>query len=295
LDTGFPTSDAQNDFQRARRARVLADLGRRLRREPNDVAFILPFEEVVEALGRVGEHYLGQRVVGLDSIVGTVDRTREFDRSFRPLSRRVRGRWERIAAAQRRGESMPPISLYKIGELYFVRDGHHRVSVARSLGRQDIDATVTEVQTRVGMAGDIRLSDLPLKGHERLFSERVPLSPEERARVVLSDPWQYAPLAGSVEAWGFRVMQERLAFMDRGEVARAWFADEYAPVVQMLSDGGYITAAETEADAYMRVASQRYRLLRTHQWTPEILERLREETASPTPLRSGGPARRSSP
>jgi len=259
------------------------------------VALILPFEEVVEALGRVGEHYLGHRVVDLDCIVGTVDRTREFDRSFRPLSRRVRGRWERIAAAQRRGESMPPISLYKIEDLYFVRDGHHRVSVARSLGRQDIDATVTEVQTRVGMAGDIRLTDLPLKGHERLFSERVPLSSEERAQVVLSDPWQYAPLAEGVEAWGFRVMQERLAFMDRGEVARTWFTEEYAPVVQMLSDGGYLTAPETEADAYMRVASQRYRLLRTHQWTPEILERLREEAASPTPSRSGGPARRSSP
>ncbi|MBA2515054.1 MAG: ParB N-terminal domain-containing protein, partial [Solirubrobacterales bacterium] len=214
---------------------------------------------------------------------------------FRPTSNRPRQRFERLAAAIRRGESIPPIDVYRVGEAHFVRDGHHRVSVARSLGRQDIDATVTEVQTRVGMAGDIRLTDLPLKGHERLFSERVPLSSEERAQVVLSDPWQYAPLAEGVEAWGFRVMQERLAFMDRGEVARTWFTEEYAPVVQMLSDGGYLTAPETEADAYMRVASQRYRLLRTHQWTPEILERLREEAASPTPSRSGGPARRSSP
>ncbi len=281
MSTGFPTSDAQNDFQRARRQRVLADLGRRLRREPDDVALILPFEEVVEALGRVGERYLGLRTVPLDSIVGTVDRAREFDRSFRPLSGRVRGRWERIAAAQRRGESMPPVSLYRIGELHFVRDGHHRVSVARSLGREDIDAYVTEVQTRVGMAGDVRLSDLPLKGHERVFSERVPLAREQRARLRLSDPWDYALLAEGVEAWGFRAMQERLAFMDRGEVARAWFADEYAPVVRMLRDGGFLAARETEADAYMRLASQRYRLLRTHRWTPEILERIRRESGSP--------------
>ena len=295
MDTGFPTSDAQNDFQRARRARVLGELGRRLRREPNDVALILPFEEVVEALGRVGERYVGPRIVELDSIVGTVDRSREFDRSFRPLSRRVRGRWERIAAAQRRGESMPPISVFKIGDLYFVRDGHHRVSVARSLGRKDIDATVTEVQTRVGMAGDIRLSDLPLKGHERLFFDLVPLPHDKRVRVVVSDPWAYAPLAEGVEAWGFRIMQERLAFMDRTEVARAWFCDEYEPVTQMLKVGGYIADGETEADAYIRVASQRYRLLRTHEWTPEILERLRVEAESPTPVRSGGPARRSSP
>ena len=281
MDTGFPTSDAQNDFQRARRQRIIADLGRRMRREPNDVALILPFEEVVEALGRVGERYLGLRTISLDSIVGTVDRTREFDRRFRPLSGRVRGRWERIAAAQRRGESMPPISVYRIGDLHFVRDGHHRVSVARSLRRDDIDAYVTEVQTRLGMAGDVRLSDLPLKGHERVFAERVPLLPEQRDKVRLSDPWDYALLAEGVEAWGFRAMQERLAFMDRAEVSRTWFDEEYAPVAQMLRDGGFIAEGETDADAYMRLASQRYRLLRTHRWTPEILERIRAQSGSP--------------
>ncbi|CAA9532646.1 MAG: transcriptional regulator, partial [uncultured Solirubrobacteraceae bacterium] len=279
--TGFPTSDAQNDFQRARRQRVIADLGRRMRREPNDVALILPFEEVVEALGRVGERHLGLRTITIDSIVGTVDRMREFDRRFRPLSGRVRGRWERIAAAQRRGESMPPISVYRIGDLHFVRDGHHRVSVARSLGRDDIDAYVTEVQTRLGMAGDVRLSDLPLKGHERVFAERVPLSAEQRDKVRLSDPWDYALLAEGVEAWGFRAMQERLGFMDRAEVARTWFDEEYAPVAQMLRDGGFIAEGETDADAYMRLASQRYRLLRTHRWTPEILERIRAQSGSP--------------
>ena len=281
MDTGFPTSDAQNDFQRARRQRVLAELGRRLRREPNDVALILPFEEVVEALGRVGERYLGMRSISLDSIVGTVDRTREFDRRFRPLSGRVRGRWERIAAAQRRGESMPPISVYRIGDLHFVRDGHHRVSVARSLRLDVIDAYVTEVQTRLGMAGDVRLSDLPLKGHERVFAERVPLSPEQAEKVRLSDPWDYALLAEGVEAWGFRAMQERLAYMDRAEVARTWFDEEYAPVARMLRDGSFIAEGETDADAYMRLASQRYRLLRTHRWTPEILEQIRARSGSP--------------
>jgi hypothetical protein len=297
VDTGFPTSDAQNDFQRARRQSVLADLGRRLRREPDDVALILPFEEVVEALGRVGEHYLGLRSVPLDAIVGTVDRSREFDRRFRPLSGRVRGRWERIAAAQRRGESMPPISLFKIGELYFVRDGHHRTSVARTMGRDQIEAYVTEVQTQVGMEGDIRISDLPLKGHERIFHERVPLDAEQLDAVRLSDPWKYASLAEGIEAWGFRASQERQGFMDRAEVAKAWFADEFAPVVRMLREGGFIGPEETEADAYQRVATQRYRLLRTHRWTPEILERIREESGSPPspmPSRSAAPARRSS-
>jgi len=274
-DTGFPAADAQSDFMRARRERNLAAVARRLRREPGDLNVILPFEEVVEALGRTGERSLGLKVVDLDHIVGTVDRTREFDRDFRPTTPRMRERWERIAQAMRRGESIPPVSLYKIGDIHFVRDGHHRVSVARALGRKDIDAYVTEVSTRVGTGDGIRLSDLPLKGHERLFRERVPLPPGDATRIRLSDPWAYGALAEGVEAWGFRAMQDRHDFLDRPAVAKLWFDDEYVPVVAMLRDARMMEDG-TEADAYMRVAAQRYRLLRTHDWSPEVLEQLKK-------------------
>lgn len=277
MDTGFPAADAQGDFSRARRARVLAQVGRRLRFEPGDVAYILPFEEVVEALGRVSEEDLGLQTVPLDSIVGSVDRTRDFDRDFRPTTPRVRGRWQRIAEAQRRGESLPPISLYRIGDLHFVRDGHHRVSVARSLGRTEIDAYVTEVHTRMVAGRDVRVADLPLKSHERLFFDRVPLDAERRKRIGLSDPWDYGVLAEGVEAWGFRAMQERHTYLDRPAVAQMWFDEEYVPVVDMLSAAGFRERGETEADAYMRIVSVRYMLLRTHEWSPEVVERLRRE------------------
>src|SRR3954471_1363689 len=207
LDTGFPTSDAQDDFSRARRRAVLSRIGARLRGQPSDVALILPFEEVVDALGRVSERSLGLQSIDLDSIVGSVGRTRDFDRSFRPTSNKTRPRWERIANAQRRGEAMPPISVYRIGDMHFVRDGHHRVSVARAQRRPDIDAYVTEVRTRVPIDHALRVGELPLKSHERLFRERVPLSDSEFEEVRLSDPWRYAEMAEGVEAWGFRLMQ----------------------------------------------------------------------------------------
>jgi hypothetical protein len=272
--TGFPTADAQDDFTRARRAQLLADLGRRLRREPDDVALILPFDEVVDALGIVGETELGLRTIKLDSIVGTVDRTRDFDRRFRPTTTRVRGRWQRIAAAQRRGESFPPISVYRVGDLHFVRDGHHRVSVAKSLGREDIDAYVTEVRTRVGTGEALRLADLPLKSHERLFGERVPLPPDWHARVQPSDPWDLGRLAEGVEAWGFRVMQERREYMAREEVARHWYEEDFLPVVETLRAAELVGHSEAEGDAYMRVVTARYELLRTHEWSGEVLDRL---------------------
>jgi hypothetical protein len=273
--SGFSSADAQGDFSRARRARLLADIGRRLRREPDDVALILPFEEVIDALGVTGREDLGLHVVPLDAIVGTVDRAADFDRGFRPTSPRLRSRWERIAAAQRRGEALPPISLYKVGDLYFVRDGHHRVSVAKSLGRQDIDAYVTEITTRVRLGSDLRVGDLPLKGHERLFRERVPLGREQWGRIALSDIWDFGVLAEAVEAWGFRAMQDRGSYMDRREVAHHWFNSEYQPVVEMLKAGELIERGETESDAYLRISAMRYRALRTHEWSDDVLEELR--------------------
>jgi hypothetical protein len=280
-DTGLPETDAQFDFGRQRRRRALARISARMRREPSDVNVILPFEEVVAALGRRGERRLGLETIPLDSIVGTVDRGREFDRRFRPTSGRTRPRWERIATAQRKGQAMPPIDVYRIGELHFVKDGHHRVSVARALGYDVIDAWVTEVITELGADRAIRLADLPLKSHQRLFYERVPLPLEARAEIKLSDEWRYAALAEAVEAWGFRAIQDRGEALSRVEVAESWFRDEYKPVVEMLREADLIRHA-TETEAYMRVAALRFLILRTHVWDDEVIERLREELERPT-------------
>jgi hypothetical protein len=280
-DTGLPSADAQHDFSRARRRRALARLSARLRREPDDVNHILPFEEVARALGRRGERRLGLELITLDSIVGTVDRAREFDRSFLPTSTRVRERWQRINLAQRKGEAMPPIDVYRIGELHFVKDGHHRVSVARALGHRDINAYVTEVLTQVGADRKIRLQDLPLKSHQRLFYERVPLDPEQRDRIHLTDEWRYAALAEAVEAWGFRASRACGEEFSRDEVARRWFTDEYDPVVTMLKEADLIPKNSTDTEAYMKVAGLRYLILRTHEWDDGVIEAIRQDLAAP--------------
>jgi hypothetical protein len=280
VDTGSPTHDAETDFSRARRRQQLARLAARLRREPDDVDLILPFDEVVAALGRRGERRLGLQTIDLDSIVGSVDRTREFDRSFRPTSRRVRRRWQGIATAIRRGEAMPPIEVYRVGVLHFVIDGHHRVSVARQLGLEKIDAMVTEIITEVPADQGISPRDLPLKSHERLFYERVPLPAPMRQRIKLSNGFDYAGLAEGVEAWGFRLMQARREFMTRKQVADSWFREEYEPVTRMMRDAG-LTGRGTETEAYVRVVSLRFLLLRTHAWNDEVIEQLRDALQHP--------------
>jgi hypothetical protein len=280
MSTGMPRDDAKAVFARERRRRSLARIVSKLRSEPDDVSYMLPFEEVVAALGRTSEHDIGIQLIPLESVVGTVDRaTSQFDRDFRP-SADVRARWERIAAARRRGEAMPPIDVYRVGDLHFVKDGHHRVSVARAHGDVDIEARVREVRTKLGAEQALRLRDLPLKQHERMFHERVPLAPEQRARIQLEDEWRYAQLGMLVEAWAYRASHERGELLSRHEMAQRWFKEEYEPIAQALADAD-AGGEGSETEKYMRLAMLRYLLLHTHEWTDEILERLLGEARNP--------------
>ena len=283
IDTGLPQQDAESDFTRQRRSRALSRIVARLRSEPDDVSHLLPFEEVVAALGRRGEVDLGLRTIRLESVVGTVGRRRnEFDRSFRPTTAGVRSRWERVAVARRRGQAMPPIDVFRVGELHFVEDGHHRVSVARAMGDTHIDAHVREVLTKLGAGPELRPSELPLKRHERVFRERVPLPAGLRDRIQLSDEWRYAQLAGLVEAWGLRASYAREHLMTRPEIAEAWFHEEYEPVLAVLREAN-IGGDGTETERYLRIATLRYLLLTTHEWTDAVIERLLGEVRPPAP------------
>lgn len=171
-DTGFPRADVENDFLRARRRQVLSRLAAKLRLEPDEVNLLLRFDEVCDALGLIGQRDLGLRTIKLSSIVGSVEAGRGFDRRFRPTSNLVRARWERLALAQRRGESFPPIDVYRIGDMHFVRDGHHRVSIAMATGQKTIEAHVVEIKTVVSPAGIRGRGDL-LTRRERVSATRT--------------------------------------------------------------------------------------------------------------------------
>ncbi len=148
-DTGFLWVDIEYDFLRARRRQFLAMLAHRLRGRRRDGSRLVPLDEVVGPAGWRGERHLGLQTIPLDTIVGTAERRRDFDRRFRPTSDRVRSRWERLALAQRRGEAIPPIEVYRVCDRHFVIDGHHRVSIAAATGQRRIEAYVTQVLAAV--------------------------------------------------------------------------------------------------------------------------------------------------
>ncbi len=143
--TGSAQIDAERAFARLRRSRRLAALARRLRRKPAGCEALPVYDE--RALYRArAQRGLGLRTIPLEAIRGTLEPSRAtlFDRCFRPAPI-TRRRWERLWVAEQRGAPLPPISVVAIGEVYAIRDGHHRVSVARARGAVTIDASVDTV------------------------------------------------------------------------------------------------------------------------------------------------------
>ncbi len=147
---GYMNLDEQvdRDFTRARRRAFVRRMKARLRKGLA-CNWLLSFDEVKGSLGTFNQVYLGMRIVPVEKIVGSLNRYGDFDRTFLPTRANLEAKWKRIDRAYHRREELPPVSLYKVGEAYFVVDGNHRVSVARYQGVEMIDAEVIEIRSRI--------------------------------------------------------------------------------------------------------------------------------------------------
>jgi len=256
-----PNEQADIDFSRARRRAFLRRIGAYLRRDPASNR-LLSFDEVKKTLGLVSQAYLGMRTVEVSKIVGSVGRHRDFDRAFLPSKPGLGERWKRIDQMMRRGE-IPPISLFKIGDAYFVNDGNHRVSVARQQGIEMIDAEVTELRTRVPIDSALTARDLLHKLEYRHLLERLPVDrvlPE--VKVELSDVADYRRLATYVEAHGFRLSQLWRRYVSPEEVLRDWYEYSYRPISEMIREERILDAFSdrTEMDLYLWILFHREQL-----------------------------------
>jgi len=140
------------DFTRARRRAYLRALVARVRRQHTSNR-LLSFDEVRRELSVANKRlHRGTRVVEVDQIVGSVGRWGDFDRTFLPARASVGHKWKRIDRAFQRGEDLPPVELYEIGDSYFVVDGHHRVSVARYHDVPTVEAAVAEFHPKLPAA-----------------------------------------------------------------------------------------------------------------------------------------------
>ncbi|MGH3354857.1 MAG: hypothetical protein ACRDOJ_03105 [Nocardioidaceae bacterium] len=219
---------------------------------------LMPLRDALDALGNDG--VMGDRTdeVPLASVVGSMTRAQDFDQDFGLVNRSLRGRWDRLATAVVSGAGLPPVDLVQLGELYFVKDGHHRVSVARSLGMHSIPARVRRICTIAYAMCCLRLVHLPSKAAERAFLERVPVPDDARREMWLDEPSEWMRLADAAEAWAFR-RSGSPSSADRFDLARAWWEDEVMPVLNRVRRAG-VGLGTRDVQLYVTALAVRDRL-----------------------------------
>ena len=224
---------------------------------------LLSFSEVHEQL-RLSEpsEDMTLEEIPLDKIVGSVGRYRDFNRAFLPRAQIDPQRWMRIDRL-RRHTDLPPIDVFKIGDCYFVRDGNHRVSVARARNDKIIRARVVEIPTRVPLEPDTSPDDLILKSGYTEFLEHTSLDrsvPDQN--IQLTRPGGYRSLQQHVEVHQFYVGLRSRHYPDMMEAAADWYQNVYMPVVKRIRASGMLRhfPGRTEADLYLWIAENRARL-----------------------------------
>lgn len=246
------TASETREWKQARQAAFAQDVLAAFTQRP---ANLLPFEEVRQKLQLRNMHYLGLQDVPLDHIVGSVGRYRDFTRAFFPRQDNLQDRWRKIDQLVTTGGGLPPIELYKVGQVYFVRDGNHRVSVARQHDTPSIEAYVWEYETHVPLEPDTTdVDDLLCKAAQAAFLERTNvdrLCPD--LRIELTQPDGYEDLLYEIEAF-----QQILSRIDEREVpfdeaVVLWGEMRYTPIVEIIRQCYVLQEfpGRTEADLYI--------------------------------------------
>ena len=195
---------------------------------------LLELDEVEERLKPFGRRYLGVREIPLDSLVGTDGRAGAFTRDFRALHAFSRDRMRSLQEAFAEG-AFPPIVTVKLGESYFVIDGHHRAALARRSGAEMIDADVTELIARVPLPAGADMLDVVLGQLERIFLEDSGLA-EARpgARIPVSRPAHYLELLENVQVHGYHRMKGFDRVLSDSEIADDWYESIYMPTLEAI-------------------------------------------------------------
>ena len=195
---------------------------------------LLELDEVERRLKPFGRRYLGVHAIPLDALVGTDGRASSFTRDFRPLHAFSRDRMRSLQSAFADG-AFPPIVTVKLGETYFVIDGHHRATLARRAGAEMIDADVTELIARVPLPAGADMLEVVLRELERIFLEDSGLADgRPGARVPVSRPAHYLELLENVQIHGYHLMRGKGRALGDAEIAANWYDAIYLPTLEAI-------------------------------------------------------------
>ena len=251
---------SRETFHAARRRAFMQDILADLSGRSDN---LLSFSEVQQHL-RLSEpaEDVTLEEIPLEQIVGSVGRYRDFNRAFLPRAHIDPQRWMRVDGMRRRAD-LPPIDVFQIGQVFFVRDGNHRVSVARARKDKTIRARVVQIPTRVPLGPDTSPDDLILKSGYAEFLDNTALDREcPEQQIELTRPGGYRSLQQHVEIHQFYVGLRSRHYPTLAESAADWYRNVYLPVVERIRASGTLKhfPGRTEADLYLWIAENRARL-----------------------------------
>jgi hypothetical protein len=255
-------SEVAADYERAQHQAFLNKLRALLFGRTEELR-LLSFDEVREKIGWDLETYIGMREVPIEAIVGSVGRYQDFDREFLPVQRATSQRWKSIDRAYYEHVDLPPVQLYKVGDAYFVKDGNHRVSVARERGVHYIDAEVIECRPKIALAPTVTADDLETMGECAAFlkwSELDRLRPDQD--ICLTTPGGYNQLREHISVHRYYLGIERRAPVPPLQAVASWYDNVYVPVVRIIRDEKVLDRfpRRTEADLYLWIMDHLYYL-----------------------------------
>ena len=246
-------SRVHQDFARARSKSFLRDLWALLRGKRNT---LLSYDEVKERLRIGGPIHRGVQTVEVGKIVGSVNRYRDFDQTFLPTRNSLADRWQRVDRAFYEDVGLPPVVLYKVGDIYFVVDGHHRVSVAREQGQEFIDAEVRECKVKVPVGPDLQSEDLEILGAKIEFLERTALDRiRPGANIELTVPDGYSRMLEHIAMHRYFMGLEQQRDISEEAAVAHWYDTVYLPIVKVIRERGVLEEfpGRTEGDLYLWV------------------------------------------
>ncbi len=254
------TARVHSDFSRARLKAFLNRVRSVVSGQPTS---LLSYDDVKVKLHIGGPIYRGVQTVRVDQIVGSLNRYHQFDRAFLPVEDRLASRWQSVDRAFYKDISLPPVLLYKVGQVYFVVDGHHRVSVAREQGQEFIEAEVRECATKVNITPDLKPEDLVILGEKVHFLERTHLDDlRPGSRIRLTIPGGFDRMAEHIAVHRYFMGLDLRRDISDEEAITHWYDTVYMPIARVIRQSKILKEfpGKTEGDLYLWVLDHQHYL-----------------------------------
>ncbi|MCH3917531.1 MAG: transcriptional regulator [Spirochaetia bacterium] len=244
----------ENDFEKAKTRARMQVLLSTLRWKNTD---LLSFYEVTDLIKPKNQTYRGMQTIPIKNIIGSEGRHRDFSMAFYPKKEMLKERWKSIDQAHLNLVELPAISVYKLGDWYFVRDGNHRVSVAKSQGVSYIDAEVVELDSEISLEQGMTMKQLKKKV---IQYERKQFLDQYHAQdflpmdeITFTSPGMYPQLVNHILVHKYYINENRKDEVSFRDAAVSWYENVYSPIIEQCRKDHLLASfpGNTEGDLYM--------------------------------------------